>query len=120
MDAIRIRQAELCPPAPARTLITSHGLALLYVATHPDATTREISDALEITERRVVDLIRELRAANLVVVTRRGRRNSYAINANARFRHPLIADIPFKAFIGLWEKASTSADEQQLSAGPAQ
>ena len=89
-------------PRPPWTLVTSHGLALLFVATHPDATAREVAVALELTDRRVTDIIRELTAAGLVLVTRRGRHNQYALNPNAHFRHPLVADIPFRAFVRLW------------------
>jgi DNA-binding MarR family transcriptional regulator len=89
-------------PLPPWTLLTSHGLALLYVATHADATGREIAAHLELTERRVAAIIRDLSEANLVVVSRIGRRNHYSLNSNAHFRHPLVADVPFDAFIRLW------------------
>ena len=91
---------------PPWTLVTSHGLALLYVATRPDATVKEIAATLELTERRVADIIRDLASADLVLVTRRGRRNQYTLNPNARFRHPLVANIPFRAFIRLWRWSS--------------
>jgi hypothetical protein len=97
---------------PTWTLVTSHGLTLLYVATHPDATIREIAAALELTERRVADIIGELAAADLVLVTRRGRRNEYTINPDARFRHPLVADIPFRGFIRLWRWSSRAAERR--------
>ena len=87
---------------PPWTLVTSHGLALLYVATHPDATVKEIAATLELTERRVADIIRDLTSADLVLVMRSGRRNQYTLNPNAHFRHRLVADIPFRAFIRLW------------------
>jgi hypothetical protein len=91
---------------PQWTLVTSHGLALLYVAAHPDATVRQIAEALELTERRVADIIRELAAADLILRKRFGRRNQYEINPRARFRHPLVADIPFRGFIRLWRWSS--------------
>jgi DNA-binding transcriptional ArsR family regulator len=82
--------------------VTSHGLTLLYVAANPDATIRQIADALELTERRVTDIVRELAQAELVIISREGRRNRYSLNHEARFRHPLVADIPFRAFVRLW------------------
>ncbi len=91
-------------PVPAWTLVTSHGLALLYVAENPNATVREIAKALGLTERRVADLISDLIAAKMLIVTHRGRRNHYTVNSDARFRHPLIAEIPFHAFIRLWRR----------------
>ena len=94
---------------PPWTLVTSHGLALLFVATHPDATVREIAAAMKITERRVAAVIRDLTSAKLVSVKRQGRRNQYTLNPGARFRHPLVADIPFRAFVSLWRR-STNTD----------
>jgi hypothetical protein len=91
---------------PQWTLVTSHGLALLYIAAHPDATVKQIAEALELTERRVADIIRELAAADLILRERNGRRNQYEINPDARFRHPLVADIPFRGFIRLWRWSS--------------
>jgi hypothetical protein len=81
--------------------VTSHGLALSYVATHPDATVKQTAQALKLTERRVADIIRELASADLIVVKRNGRQSEY-INPNASFRQPLVADIPFRGFIRLW------------------
>jgi hypothetical protein len=89
-------------PLPPWTLVTSHGLVLLYVTSNQDATIREISDAIELTERRVADIIRDLSGAKLVDVKRVGRRNHYKLSPDARFRHPFVADIPFESFAALW------------------
>ncbi|MPZ48471.1 MAG: MarR family transcriptional regulator [Dehalococcoidia bacterium] len=61
---------------PLWTLVTSHGLALLYVAIHPNATIKEIAATLGLTKRRVADIIRDMTSADLVLVTRHGRRES--------------------------------------------
>jgi len=89
-------------PLPSWTLVTSHGLVLLYVASHPDATIREIASAIELTERRVADIIHDLSVAEMIEVGRVGRRNHYVLTANARFRHPYMSDIPFDSFVALW------------------
>ena len=99
------RESDDVRPVSSWTLLTSHGLALLYVAEHPDATIREIAAALALTERRVADLIRDLAAEGFIVVRRKGRRNLYTLNRDARFRHPVIADIPFRAFVDLWRRS---------------
>lgn len=96
--------AEMRPPLPPWTLVTSHGLVLLYVAGSPNATIREISEHLELTERRIADVIRDLERANMITVTREGRRNRYALNADAHFLHPLMTDIPIKAFFSIWQR----------------
>jgi hypothetical protein len=91
-------------PLPPWTLVTSHGLVLLYVAGVPNATIREISEHLELTERRIADVIRDLERARMITVTREGRRNCYALNRDAHFLHPLMADIPINAFVTIWQR----------------
>lgn len=95
---------ELRAPLPPWTLVTSHGLVLLFVAGSPNATIREIAENLELTERRIADVIRDLERANMITVTREGRRNRYALNRDAHFRHPLVADLPIKTFISIWQR----------------
>jgi hypothetical protein len=109
-----IRQDSPQRPLPSWTFVTSHGLALLFVAAHPDATIREIAGALEISERRVSSVIRDLETGNFVVVSRTGRRNQYKLNPNARFRHPLIEHMSFSQFVDAWRRAQS---ERNLAAG---
>lgn len=94
------------PPLPSWTLVTSHGLVLLYVATHRNATIRQTAEHLELTERRIADIIRDLERSGLMTVERIGRRNRYSLDPDARFRHPYVSNIRFMAFLDLWEKAS--------------
>jgi hypothetical protein len=96
--------AELRPPLPPWTLVTSHGLVLLFIAGSPHATIREISENLELTERRIADVIRDLERAKMIAVTREGRRNRYALNPDAHFLHPIMTDIPIKAFVAIWQR----------------
>ncbi|MPZ49403.1 MAG: winged helix-turn-helix transcriptional regulator [Dehalococcoidia bacterium] len=101
-------------PLPSWTLVTSHGLVLLYIASNPNATIREIAASLEITERRVADIIKDLANADYVKIRRSGRRNHYTLNPAARFRHPFLSDIPFGRFVSLWRRAqerSKSAEQ---------
>ena len=70
----------------------------------PNATIREIAESLELTERRIADVIRDLERANMITVTREGRRNRYALNPDAHFLHPLMSAIPIKSFISIWQR----------------
>jgi hypothetical protein len=103
---------ETREPLPPWTLVTSHGLVLLYVTSNPDATIREISDAIELTERRVADIIQDLSRARLVEISRVGRRNHYRLTPDVRFRHPYVANIPFEAFVGLWRVSRGESEAQ--------
>ncbi len=86
---------------PAWTLVTSHGLVLFYVASHPNVTIREIASEVGLTERRVMEILKDLRDADLLEVLREGRRNSYSLNANASFRHPHLSHVSVQAFLRL-------------------
>ena len=98
---------QLRVPLPPWTLVTSHGLVLLFVAGTPNATLREIAENLELTERRIADVIRDLERAQMIAVTREGRRNRYALNPDAHFLHPLMAAIPIKSFMTIWQREVT-------------
>jgi hypothetical protein len=71
------------------TLMASHGTVLFYLATHDDATIREVAIAAELTERRVSKIIRDLSDDRVLIVERRGRRNFYDINRDATFATPM-------------------------------
>ena len=70
------------------TLVTNHGLALLVIAAQPSCRISEIARILGITERATIRMINDLVRAGYVARTRIGRRNAYAINREARLRHP--------------------------------
>jgi predicted transcriptional regulator len=106
---------EVRPPMPPWTLVTSHGLVLLFIAGSPNATIREIAENLELTERRIADVIRDLERARMITVTREGRRNRYALNPDAHFRHPLMAAIPVKNFIAIWRREVARRRATRLS-----
>jgi predicted transcriptional regulator len=99
-------------PVPSWTLMTSHGLVLLYVATRPDAIIREIAASLELTERRVNDILRDLTKEGLIGVHRVGRRNYYTLAEDAKFRHPFLADMSFSWFVHLWKRARSDRFEE--------
>ena len=69
------------------TLITHHGAALIYVAEHPDATIREVSDAIGVQERAGARILRQLRDAGYLTAQRVGRRNTYELDISLPLRH---------------------------------
>jgi hypothetical protein len=62
---------------------------------------REMSEALNLTERRIAQVVRDLSDSNLLTVTRVGRRNSYAVNPDAKFRHPTLSHIRLGNFVNV-------------------
>ena len=74
---------------PGWTLITNHGACLIYIADHPDATVREIAEAVEITERAAARILRNLREEGYLNARRVGRRNVYQLDPDLPLRHPV-------------------------------
>ena len=75
------------------SLLSTHGSVLFYIASNPESTHREIARALNVTEKRVADVIRHLADADFVTVHRSGRRNWYTLNRDAHFRSPPLAHV---------------------------
>ncbi len=84
---------------PDWTILSSHGMVLFHIAANPDITLRELSDTLGLTERWIAHIVKDLAAADMLRVQRRGLRNYYEVNPDARFRHPTLAHIPLSRII---------------------
>jgi DNA-binding MarR family transcriptional regulator len=67
---------------------TNHALLLLSIAMDNTATVREMATSMGVTERAVVAILNQLEEAGIIVRTRQGRRNSYAINFKALGEFP--------------------------------
>lgn len=80
-------------------LMATHGIVLFYIAANPDSTMRQMSEALSLTERRIAQVVHDLADAELLNVTRNGRRNAYTVNPNAGFRHPTLSHITLGKFV---------------------
>jgi hypothetical protein len=70
------------------TLLTGHGHVLVEIARNPDARIRELSAAVDLTERTVQAIVADLEAAGYITRTRAGRRTRYNVNPDSQFRHP--------------------------------
>jgi len=82
------------------TLLTSHGHVLFYVASDPDATVRQITDALGISERRVSTILHDLEAGGMVRSTRVGVGKHHEVNPEATFRHPTLGHVRLQDVLG--------------------
>ena len=77
----------------------THGIVLFFIASAPDRTQRQISEALGLTERRIAHVVRDLVEADMLRITKVGSRNQYAVNAAATFRHPSLSHITLGQFL---------------------
>jgi len=68
--------------------LTSHGNVFVFIAKHPQMTTREIAYEVGITERSVQKIILDLETGGYVVKHKEGVRNRYTIHPEMPMRHP--------------------------------
>ncbi len=68
-------------------LLTNHALVLIHVIEHPRSTLRDIADAVGITERAALSLLRALEADAIVARRKDGRRNVYTVDVDALMAH---------------------------------
>jgi sugar-specific transcriptional regulator TrmB len=78
---------------PMWTFITNHGAVFVLIAMHRKITAREIAIQLEITERSVRNIIKDLVTEGYVEKRREGRSNVYDIVPDKPVRTKLPRDI---------------------------
>jgi predicted transcriptional regulator len=83
------------------TFLTNHGHVLVCLASTPDARLRDVAERVGITERAVQQIVRDLEESGYVLKERVGRRNSYTVVREGRFRHPLESGTSVGEFIDL-------------------
>jgi len=81
------------------SLFSSHGFVLFYLAEHSGATIRQISDALDLSERRVHSIVRSLEETGYLRVSRIGAHNEYEILLDAHLGHPLLQSVSIGSLI---------------------
>jgi arginine repressor len=71
-------------------LLSSHGSVLFFIASHPGSTRQEIAHGLQLTERSVWALIRDLKGFGAVRSRRDGRRHYYSVDLGTPLWEPLL------------------------------
>ncbi len=69
--------------------LTNHALVLIHVANHPRSTLREIAQAVGITERAALSILRAMEDDDIISRQREGRRNKYWVDFRALLKYPL-------------------------------
>ena len=90
------------------TLLTGHGHVLVEIARNPEARIRDISAAVELTERTVQAIVADLEAAGYITRSRTGRRTRYTVRRDSQFRHPAQEGLQVGPFLALL----AAADEE--------
>ena len=68
-------------------LLTNHALVLVHVVEHPRSTLREIADAVGITDRAALSILRALEEDSIISRRKEGRRNVYTVDMDALLGH---------------------------------
>jgi hypothetical protein len=72
--------SEPAPAVPWESLLSNRGRALLFIKDRPDATLRELSLAIGVTERTAFNLVRTLERSGWLRRSRLRRRCRYDVN----------------------------------------
>ena len=71
------------------TFLTNHTHVLICLARDADMRVRDVAELVGITERAVLRIISELSEDGYITIVKEGRRNSYQLNRDKQFRHPV-------------------------------
>jgi hypothetical protein len=93
---------------PSWTFLSNHAHTLVYLAQHPDARLRDIADAVGITERFTHTVVSDLIDAGYLTATKNGRRNTYQVNDELAFRHPLEQGAPVSSLVKIFAVRGTT------------
>jgi len=72
---------------PTWGFLSYHALVLVSIAQNPGGTVREMAQAIGMTERATLTLLRDLKRERIITARRTGRRNVYAIDFETLARH---------------------------------
>jgi len=86
--------------------LTNHTQVLLCIARDGDVRTRDIADAVGITERAAQRIVADLAESGFISVERVGRRNRYRVNGEAAMRHEAQAEHEIGELLDLLKRES--------------
>jgi DNA-binding IclR family transcriptional regulator len=82
---------------------------LVEIARNPTARIRDISAAVDLTERTVQVIVADLEAAGYLTRTRTGRRTRYSVNRDHLFRHTAQEGLRVGPFLDLLANSNPTA-----------
>jgi len=77
---------------PGWKFLTNHALVLCLIAQQPRITARDISAAINITEKATRNIIKDLEADGYITKKREGRRIRYRVYTDLPLRHEIQQD----------------------------
>lgn len=83
------------------TFLSNHGHVLVSLARDPDTRTRDVAEAVGITERAVQQIVHDLVEQGYVEKMKVGRRNRYTVVRGAHLRHQQVSRVSLGEFLDL-------------------
>ena len=90
------------------SLLTNHGRLLLAIENEPGLRVRDMADRLELSERGVALILRDLREAGYVTSRREGRRTYYTVVPDKPLRTKYLRHQSVGQLLGLLAEAETA------------
>jgi DNA-binding transcriptional ArsR family regulator len=90
------------------SLLTNHGRLLLAIENEPGLRVRDMAERLELSERGVALILRDLRESGYVTTRREGRRVFYAVVPDKPFRTDLLEQYTVGQLLKLLAEAERS------------
>jgi DNA-binding MarR family transcriptional regulator len=97
--------------------ITTHGLVLLYVSQNQRCTTRQMASAINITERTVHRVLRDLEDGGYITRQRTGKGNIYQVSHERCLKHELTRDMLVGELISLLGRNRKLRSREEPSKG---
>ncbi|MQC27236.1 MAG: winged helix-turn-helix transcriptional regulator [Chloroflexi bacterium] len=85
--------------------ITNHGAVMLIISQQGRITARKLAERVRITERSVLNIIKDLEDGGYLTRKKVGRENVYTVNAEGALRHHEIRSFHVGELVELLSKA---------------
>ena len=99
------------------SLLTNHGRLLLAIETEPGLRVRDMADRLDLSERGVALILRDLREAGYVTSRREGRRVYYSVVPDKPMRRESLRHQTVGQLLRLLTEAETARHDWTGSSG---
>ncbi|MBW4078419.1 MAG: MarR family transcriptional regulator [Acidobacteria bacterium] len=98
---------------PEWTFLTNHAHVLVCIHRDPTIRTRDIAQAVDITERATQRIVADLVAEGYLTREREGRRNVYTVTTTAHFRHPIEAQHCVGDLLGMLDRPTSAPSSRR-------
>ena len=85
------------------TFLSNHGHVIVQIKQQPDIKLTDLAHQVGITERRVREIIADLRQAGCLEVTKAGRRNTYRVIEDKQLRHSAESSHTLAELLAIFE-----------------